>query len=123
MPNDGLERFRMRRDRLRVHRRNDAAGVRRLRRIASIAPDDACDLGADALGIFDRLDEIGADVLLQVAAAYGEDKESVLRLKLADLQPLGEDRRPSLIVGARGQLRNVVGRRIGIRCRRSCGSR
>ena len=81
VPNDGLERFRMRRDRFRVHRRNDAAGVRRLRRIASIASDDARDLRADALGIFDRLNEIGADVLLQVAAANREDEESVLRLQ------------------------------------------
>ena len=80
MPDDGLERFGMRRDRFRVHRRNDAAGVRRLRRIASIAPDDAGDLRADALRIFDRLNEIGADVLLQVAAADREDEQGVLRL-------------------------------------------
>ena len=80
VPDDGLERFGMRRDRFRVHRRNDAASVRRLRRVAAIAPDDARDLRADGLGIFDRLNEVGADVLLQIAAADREDEQCVLGL-------------------------------------------
>jgi hypothetical protein len=96
MPNDCLERFGMGRDRFRVDRRNDAAGVRGLSRVAAIASDDAGYLRAHASRIVDCLDEIGADV--QVAAANLEDEQRILGLQLADLQPLYEDRR------ARGQL-------------------
>ena len=114
VPDHGLEGFGVRRDRVRVHRRDDADRVADLGRVAAVAADHAEDLRADRLGILQRAHEIGADVLLEIAAADREHEQRVLRLEPAHLEPLDEHRLPAFVVGARGEFRDVVGRRIGL---------
>ena len=59
-------------------------------------------------------DEIRADVFLQIAAADGKNQQAVLRVQPAAFKPLGKNRRPAFVVGARGQFGNVVGGRISL---------
>ena len=58
--------------------------------------------------------QVHRDVLLAVAAADREDEQRVARAEARDLEPLGEARVPALVVHARGQLGDVVGRRVGL---------
>ena len=88
MPHDGLKRLRVRRDVLRVHGGNEDARVGRLRGVAPVAAHDAEHRRAGLLRQLNRADEVGADVLFQIAAADGEDEERVLRLEPAAFEPL-----------------------------------
>ena len=97
---------------LGVDRGDDDRHVGDLCRVAAITADDADDAGTALLGKLEGTHKVGADVFFEVAAADGENEERVLLVEPAALEPLGEDAFPALVVGARGQLGNVVGRRV-----------
>ena len=65
-------------------------------------------------GQIDRLDDVGADIALQVAAADRIDQDRVLVAEAAHLEPGREDGVPTLVIGARGQLGHVVDRAVGL---------
>ncbi len=69
MPDDGLESFCVRGDCRRIDHRHDDARICDLRRIASVAPDDASHLRANFLREFQRTHDFRTDVAFKVAAA------------------------------------------------------
>ena len=87
MPHYGLERFGMRRDMDRVDGWNDHACVGRAGGMAAVPAYDAENGSARRAGEFKRRDQIGADVLFQIAAADGEDKYCIALARPADLEP------------------------------------
>src|SRR5690349_6463858 len=113
MPNHRLESLRVWRDRFAVDRWYDHASICYLRGIATVASDNTGHLRADGLGQLQRRDQIRADVLLQIAASDGKYEYRIFRLQLADLEPLDEHTRPTLVVRACGQFGHVVRRRVG----------
>src|SRR5690348_17658950 len=64
MPDERLKRFRMWRNRRRIHYGYDDAGEGYPSCIAAIASHDAADFGADLLRKFQRAYQVGADVAL-----------------------------------------------------------
>ena len=83
MPHDALKRLAVRRDMRGIYRRNDDAGRRLLRGVTAIATNDADDRRANLLRHLNRADEIGADILFQVASADGKNKQAVFRIDAA----------------------------------------
>jgi hypothetical protein len=65
------------------------------------------------LASFSPADDVRADVLRQVAAADREHQHRILVVRPTGSQPRGEHGVPTLVVGARGEFRDVVGGRIG----------
>ena len=114
MPDDRLKRLAVRRHGFGIDGRDDHAGIRDLRGIAPIASDDADNGGADAPRVLQRAHEVGADVLLDAAAAHREHEHAVFAAQPAAGQPGGEYRVPALVVRPGGELRNVVGRGVGL---------
>src|SRR5262249_2246147 len=114
VPDHRLERLRVRRDALLVHGRDRDDHVAGLSGIAAVAADDAEYLHVARLRLLDGGDDVGAHVLLQVAAADREHQDGILRAGAAHLEPFGEHGVPAFVVGARGKLGHVVGRRVGL---------
>ena len=114
VPHDRLESLRVRRHMIRVHRGHDHARRRLFCRVTSVAAHDAHHGCADGFRHLNRADEIGTDVLLQVAAADGENQQAILAVDPAALEPFAEDRRPAFIVGAGSEFRDIVRRRVGL---------
>ena len=98
---------------LRVHRRNDDTRIGVPRGVASVSTNDPDDARTNGAGMVDRPHKIRADATAQVAAADGEDQYDVLRAEAAPLEPSGVYGLPPLVVGAGGELRDVIARRIG----------
>src|ERR1700685_4521368 len=113
VPDDGLEGFGMRSDVGGIDGGDEDAGVGDGGGVASVAADDADDFCADGFGVLERGDEIGADVLFEIAAADGEDQEQVVGAEAAGAQPAVEDRGPAFIVGSGGEVRDVGGGGVG----------
>ena len=123
VPDDRLERL----DERRLQRRR-----RRRRRSPTSASSASAPPGCPttpkiaaptAVRELDRVDEVDRDVVLARAAADREDEERVARAQPRDLQPGAVGGLPALVVGAGGQLGDVVGRRVALDARRACGSR
>jgi hypothetical protein len=60
------------------------------------------------LGQIDRVDDVGADLALGIAAADGVDQDRVLIPELTGVEPCGKDRVPSLVIGAGGEFGDVI---------------
>src|ERR1700694_2120372 len=88
MPDDRLERLGVRRHVVRVDRGDDHTGVGDLGRVAAVLADEADAPGADLLGELESGDEIGRDVLLEVAAADGENHYAIPGGEARASQPL-----------------------------------
>jgi hypothetical protein len=114
MPDDGLKGLGMRRHEAGIDGRDDDDMVTDSLGIAAVAADHAADHQAARLGFLQGEEEIGADLALGVAAADLEDQHRVRGIRLAGAQPGGEDGIPALVISARGQLRHVVSRGIGL---------
>jgi len=112
MPNDGLKTFSVRRDVLFVARRNDHACVGNLGSVAAAAADDSDDLAAGTASIIECGDDVETQTLHNVAAADRQHEDDILCSKPAAAQPLRKDRFPTVVVGAGGQLEDIVGRRV-----------
>src|SRR5205085_11760448 len=96
VPYHRLEGLGVGRDAARVDRRHDDHAVADLLRVAAVAAHHAEDLHAALLRFLEPGDDVGADILLQVAAADREDEHRVVRAAAAGADPGGEDRLPAL---------------------------
>ena len=92
MPHESLKRFRVRRDVFGIDSRDDDVRVGDLRRVASVATDDAVDLRADRARIVERVHEVRADVLFEIAAADAEDENGILWPQATDAEPALKNR-------------------------------
>lgn len=113
MPDEGLERLGVGRDRLRIDDGNEDANVRQLSGGSTVAPHDPGDGRTFFAGVEQRTDEIGADVLFDITSAHGENKERVGRAEAAGAEPVAVGRVPAFIVHARGEFGDVVRDAIG----------
>jgi hypothetical protein len=59
------------------------------------------------------VDDVGADLALGIAAADGVDQDRVLIPELTGVEPCGKDRVPSLVIGAGGELGDVIDGAVG----------
>ena len=114
VPDNRLKCLGVRRDGVWIDRRNDDAIIGHPGGIAAVAADDANDLGPHLPGIIERRYQVGADIFLGAAAANRKNTQHVARLEPADFEPLHKDGCPAFVVGARGQLGDVIGRRVGL---------
>ena len=109
MPEHGLEGLAVGSDVAGVDGGHDHAGVGHLGGVAAVLADEADDTGADLLCVLKGGDEVGGDVLLEVAAADGEDEEGVVLAQARAAEPFDEDACPALVVGAGGEFGDIVG--------------
>src|SRR3954447_11572378 len=103
----------MRRHVCGVHGGDDDARVGGLGSVAAGSADDSYDGGAGFFGELDGADEVGADVLFQIATADGEDDDAVFAGQSTAFKPAHEDRLPAFVVHAGGEFRDVVGGTVG----------
>src|SRR5262249_54069958 len=83
-------------------------------RVAAVTPDDADDRRAALARQLQRRDQVRADVLRDVPAPDREYEHTILRPQPTAAQPLDEHARPPVVVGAGGELGDVVGRGVGL---------
>src|SRR6516165_10457001 len=81
--------------------------------ISAVPAYDPEHLCRTRLGEIDRLDDVGADVALGVAAADRIDQNCILVAEMTGVEPCCKDRIPPLVIGACGELRDVVNRAVG----------
>jgi len=113
MPNHGLERFGVRRDVGGIDCRDYNRHVRNLRRVSSVAADDSEDRATSFLRELQCAHQVRTDIFFKAAAAYRQHEDRVFFVESASLEPLGKNGGPSIIVGARRQLGDVIGGRVG----------
>src|SRR5215831_15075485 len=104
MPDQCLDHLCVRSDRRRIDHGHEDYRVAYLRGVTAIASDDPEDPCANRFCMVERVNKVCADVVLEAAAAHGENKDAVIDAEATDLEPLHENRRPSVVIGARGQL-------------------
>src|ERR1035437_7250279 len=114
MPDDALKRFAVRRDVGRVHRRHDDARGRFLCGESAIASNNSNNRSTDFLGELNRTYKIRADIFFKIPAADGKNQQAVFRVDATAFQPFGENRRPAVVVRARGKFGNIIRRRVGL---------
>jgi hypothetical protein len=113
VPDHSLEGLRQRCDPIWIDLGNHDDHVAMPGGMAAVPAHDAEHFGRPRLGQIDRLDDVGADIALGIAAADRVDQDGVLVVEAADLEPRRKDRVPALVIGARGELRDVVYRAVG----------
>ncbi len=113
VPKNRLKSFRVRSHRFGIHRWNDHASIGNRCRKAAVAANNSADLGANTLCVLKGAHQIQADISLQIAAADRKYEHKVVLKKSANLQPLRKNAIPSVVVGSRGQLGNIVGWCVG----------
>ena len=114
VPDDRLKCFRVRRHAQLGDRRHDHNNVADLARIAAVAADNTENLKVPRFGFLQGLDQIGANVTLQVATTNGKHEDCVSLVGAAHFEPLRKDGAPALVVRARGQLGYIVRGRIAL---------
>src|SRR5262245_32444776 len=114
VPYHRLKCLRVWRDPRLVDSRDDHDHVADLLCVPAVAANYAQNFHAASLGLADRHDQVGTDVLLEVSASNGEHQDRVLGLGVAGLEPFREDRVPTLVIGAGGQFRDIVSGCIGL---------
>jgi hypothetical protein len=82
--------------------------------ISAVATHDAEHFCRARFGQIEGLNDVGADLALGIPAADGIDQDSVLVTEMTGIEPRRKHRVPSFVVGARGKLRDVVDRAIGL---------
>src|SRR5690349_19477786 len=112
MPEHRLERFRMRSDVSGVYDRNNHAGMGDTRRVTAVLADDTNDARALFLRELEGDDEVRRNVLREISAADGENKNTVAVVQPRTRQPFGKYGRPTLVIGACRELGNIVSWRI-----------
>ena len=115
MPEHRAQTFGVRCDAIGSERGNDDAFFGDLARESPVAPDDAEDVSARFGGRFERANDVDRHVLLAAAAAHREHQHAVARTDARALQPGGKAGVPAFVIGAGGQLRYVVGGRVGFK--------
>src|SRR5713101_8716218 len=114
VPHHRLECLCQRRDELRGDGWNDDHHVALASVVAAVAADDTENTHAARLRLANGLYDVRADVALGVSSTDGQHEQRILRGSTTDLEPGDEDRAPALVVGACGQLRDVVDRGVGL---------
>ena len=100
-----------------AHGGDDHARVRHGGGESAVAADDGADPGAHRLGVLERPHQVDAHLPHQVAPAHREHEHAVARAQPAHLEPVGKRGVPAVVIDAGGQLRYVVGGRIGLEAR------
>ena len=114
MPNNRLERFRMRRDPRRLDGWNDDDNVALLLGIAAIAADDAEHAKPSFLDSVTAATMLGLTFFSMLPPPTEKTKIASSRVGSADLQPLRKDRMPAFVVRPSGQLRHIVRGCVGL---------
>src|SRR5690242_14305294 len=109
MPEDGAKPFSVRRDALGGDARDENAEASGLASESAVAAHDAEDVSARGGGSFDSPHDVHGDILFAVTAADREDQHGVARADARPFEPGREAGFPPIVVGARGELGNVVG--------------
>src|SRR4051794_11792971 len=104
----------MRRNRLGIHSGHDDDSITDFSGIATVSSDNSHDSRTDTLGMLESEHEVRTNILFQIATADGHYEDRVIRVEAADLEPLGKNSLPTLVVSTRSQLRDIVGRRISL---------
>ena len=113
VPDDCLKRFRVRCYPLGMDDWNEDADIRESCRVPAVAADDADDGRAYCFRVIQCRNNIPTDITLDTPAADRKHQNRIAFVEPADLQPIHEDRLPALVIGPRGQFRNIVGGSIG----------
>ena len=113
VPHNGLKRLCVRRDAAFCNGWDDDNAIAGFLGVTAVAADYAKNAQTTFLGHADCGNDVGAHILFHIAAANRENQNCILGVGPADLQPFRKYRRPALVIGARGQLRNVVDRAVG----------
>src|SRR5512132_3925858 len=109
MPDQRLERLRVRGHRIRIHYRDNHARLRDFRRKTTVSANDPHDLSAHGLSVFQRSDTVYADPSFRVSASHREYKYSILPFQLAATEPVAIRGLPTIVVDSGRQFRNIVG--------------
>lgn len=96
-----------------IDRGNNDHGVADTLRVPAIASDDAKNTQTPRFGQIEGMNDIRADVLLEIATADRENEHRIPFGGSAALQPRLEHAFPPFVVGSRGQLGNIVRRGVG----------
>ena len=91
MPNDCLEGFGVRCNVGWIHRRNQHASVGNGRSVTAVAAYDSNNSCSHRLRIFQRGNQVRADVLLNIPAANGENQQQIVGAQATGAQPAVED--------------------------------
>jgi hypothetical protein len=110
----GRKSLGVRRDVLRHERRDQDGGVGNLPCIAPVTADDCIDLRAYFTRMVHRCDEIRGEIRRNAATADGQGQDSVSGAEPRAAQPFDVRRIPTVVVDTRGELGDVVGRRVGL---------
>ena len=113
VPDDGLERLDERRPQVR-RRRHEHRHVRGLGESAPRSPDHAVHRRAPLSCELQRVDDVHGHPVLARAAADREDEQGVLAAEPRRLQPGPERALPAVVVRPRGELGDVVRRRVAL---------
>ena len=81
--------------------------------VSAVPAHDPEHLCRTRLGQIDRLDDIGTDLALGIAAADRIDQDRILIAEVTGVEPCCKHRIPSLVIGACGELRDVVDGAVG----------
>src|SRR5271165_7126804 len=114
VPDYRLHSLRQRGHPFRVDRRDHNDHIAMARGMSAGAADNAENLGASLLGEIDGAHQVDADVALSITAANRKDQQRIISAESADLEPAGKHSVPPLVIGARGQLGDIVDGRIGL---------
>ena len=114
MPDDGVERFGVRRDSLRAYCRHHYHRIPYLPGIPVFAANDTVDFQSTLLALIQRTYNIHADIFFYVTTADREDENRVLVIGSTGGQPGGKDSVPPFVIGARSQFRDIVYRGLGL---------
>src|SRR3954469_17937705 len=112
VPHDSLKCLGMWSHALGIDRRYHNDCLSEPRREAAVASDDTNDHGSDLARVLERLDQVGTDVRLAIAAAHRQDEYDISLSKPAAFQRRGKYRAPAVIVRACRQLGHVISGRI-----------
>src|SRR5215467_752494 len=113
MPDHRLESFGQGCDPARIDLRNEYNHITVLGGIPVVPADNPKHFCRARLRQVDCLYDVGTDLTLGVAAADRIDEERILLAELTRIEPCCKDGIPSLIVGAGGELGDVIDGAIG----------
>ena len=114
VPHQRLHALGLRRHGRRIDLGDHHADVAERRDRAAVSADDAGDRRADLLGVAHGVDEVDADVALDVTATDREHEDDVLVVEPGRRQPRRVRRVPAFVVDPRRQLGHVVGDRVAL---------
>src|SRR5258708_27224405 len=98
---------------LGIRNANQYARIRHLSSEASVTAHHAADLSSRLLGALQRAHQGRADVALRIPASNREDKDQIVRVDTAALQPVGVGRIPAVVVDPGSEFADIVAWLVG----------